>query len=100
MRYDQKIHLIKNGGTVYDYETGNHISEEPTQVEKWANISNQTEERMNVLYGKINEKSLIVRLLNHYDKPFDKIEYNGELYQVDSQRRLRREHVFHISEVQ
>lgn len=84
----------------YNAETGDYDDEKVTEVKRYACISNSGTDTINLVYGELKQGSLIVRLQNHHNAPFDRIRIDEKLYRVDMQRRLLNKHVFVISEVQ
>ena len=84
----------------YNAETGDYGDEKITEVKRYASITNSGTDTINLVYGELKQGSLIVRLQNHYNAPFNRIRIDEKLYRVDMQRRLLNKHVFVISEVQ
>lgn len=98
MRYDKEIYF-KSITTKYNYETGNHDLVQEKKDKRYANITNQNQAQMVLIYGSIKANTLTIRLQNHYTKPFDCVEIDGEDYQVDAQRILQHNHVLQVSKL-
>lgn len=96
MRFDKEIYFVTET-TAYNYDTGNYDDLHVTKVKRFANITNQSEQRMAIAYGNIEQDSLTIRLQNTYSEPFDYIEYNGKKYRVTSQRTVERRHILQVS---
>lgn len=96
MRFDTPVDFVKEQ-TKYDYNTGNHDALGITKTRRLANVTNQSEERMAIAYGDIEQQRLTVRLQNHYVRPFDYLLIDGAKYRVDSERKLRRHHILQVS---
>ena len=99
MRTDTPIYFqtVKEGG--YDKETGNHKPETVTEVKQWASVTDSGLETMQLVYGGFKQGSKIIRLLNHYDEPFDRIRIGLKKSRVDRSRKLRAKHTSVVSEV-
>ena len=98
MRYDTRIYFVKEGEDVYDYDTGDYITTEPTKEEAWANVSDTGTERMRLIYGNLKQGAITVRIVGKYDKEFDYIEVKGKKYNVDAFRTFRNDQAFNLSE--
>lgn len=99
MRFDTPIYFQTVKAGVYDTSTGNHGEDIIIEEKREAAVTSAGDETLNILYGTIKQDALIVRLQNHYDKPFNRIRIGKKAYQVDKARRLRAKHVFIVSEV-
>lgn len=97
MRYDTSVSFVRMQRT-YQPATGNY-DEEPVREIRFAAVMDTRTETMDLVYGGFRKGSLTVQLQDHYDEPFDFIEYNGRRYRVDAERALRTKHVFVVSEV-
>lgn len=102
MRYDTPIYFQKITQGKYDKDTGNYGPDTPVEVKKYASVTDSGTETFNIVYGKLKQGSLIVRLQNSYAERFDSIrigEDNGaKIYKVDAEKLKRR--VFIVSEAQ
>lgn len=100
MRYDKRIQFATDGKKSFNYSTGNRDQiSTSTYVDAWANVSSQSNEMMQLLYGGLNERSAIIRLQNNYDEYFDHIIMDEIEYRVDKEVKHRRDHVFYVSEI-
>lgn len=100
MRYDKVIYFCTNSAETYNETTGDYEAGEPDKVERYAAVLDMSEQRMNLVYGKIKQGALVIHLQNAYTDPFDYIEYNGRKYVVDAKREMRVKGFFTVSEVQ
>lgn len=99
MRFDKEIYFQTLTNT-YDPETGDYSSVAANEVQRFADISNTNTEMLQLVYGNIKQKSLTIRLQNHYDQPFNYIRVGSTRYKVDHTKQLRTKQVFVVSEVQ
>ena len=99
MRTDTPIYFqtVKSGK--YNEETGNYDPETVAEVKEWASVTDSGLETMQLVYGGFKQDSKIIRLLNHYDEPFDRIRIGLKKYRVDMSRKLPAKHTFVVSEV-
>lgn len=100
MRYDKLIYFVKLGKSIYNDKTGNYLREQPTKTPCMVSIMDTREERKQLIYGTLKQKSYTIYCLNHYNEIYDYIEIDGRRYKVDYSRKFRREHSFVVSEVQ
>lgn len=100
MRFDEPIFFQRVQPGEYDEETGNYGAETVAEVKKYASVTDSGVETMKLIYGDIKQGSFTLRLQAHYNEPFNKIRIGGKIYHVDFERKLRRMHVFVVSEVQ
>lgn len=100
MRFDRPVFFVKDGASELDPETGDYKDSDPVRTERIASVTDTTEQTMTLVYGKIRQGSLTVRIQNHYSDAFDRIEIAGKPYAVDYTRRLRHMQTFVVSEVQ
>ena len=100
MRYDTPVYFqsIKQGE--YDPSSGDYAADEVTEVKKWASVTDSGAETVNLIYGELKQGAKTIRLLNHYNEPFDRIRIGSDVYRVDFSRKLDTKHVFVVSEVQ
>lgn len=90
--------LVKQGE--YDASTGNYGEDIIEETKRYADITSAGAETLNFVYGGIKQGVAVIRLQNHYDKPFDRIRIGEQVYRVDFVRKLRNKHTFVASEVQ
>lgn len=100
MRFTKPVYFQKITPGAYNAETGNYEGITTEETRLFASVTYSGSETLNLVYGEIREDSLTIRLLTHYDKPFDRIRVNNKVYRVDMERRLQDKHVFVVSEVQ
>lgn len=100
MRFAKPVYFQKHTAGTYNEETGNYDGATVEETKLYASVTCSGAETMNLIYGEIRQESLTIRLLTHYDEPFDRIRVDDKVYRVDMQRRLRDKHVFVVSEVQ
>lgn len=98
VRYDKPIYFVSEGESIR-LPNGDWSDPIEVKTKAWANISDTGSERMTLVYGGFNKGSLTIRLQNHYNEPFHHIEVGDLKYLVDMERKLRRDHVFVVSEV-
>lgn len=99
MRYDTPIYFQKVTNGQYDQKTGNYKDDVVEEDEVLASINNTRTETNKLLYGSIKKSSITIHLQNHYDKPFDYIRVGTKVYKsIDDSIRLRRKHIFIVSE--
>lgn len=99
MRTDTPIYFQTVIKGDYDSNTGNYKPERVTEVKQYASVTDSGVETMQLVYGGFKQGSKIIRLLNHYDEPFDRIRIGVKKYRVDMPRKLRAKHTFVVSEV-
>lgn len=100
MRYDTPIYFQVVQPGEYDASTGNYGPETITEEKKYADVTDTGADTLNLVYGSLKQGSRVVRLQNHYDKPFNRIRIGKKLYRVDFSRCLRTKQIFIVSEVQ
>lgn len=99
MRYDKRVYFVKETKSTRNPDgtwTKPTLIKEP----RWANVSDQGTERMNLLYGGLRQGALTVRIQNGYNQPFDYMEVDGRRYNVDHRKTFRRDAAFEVSERQ
>ncbi len=100
MRFDKPIYFQRVQAGEYDAATGNYGADTVTEVQRYASVTDSGVETMKLIYGDIKQCSFTLRLQSHYNEPFNKIRIGNKVYSVDFERKLRRMHVFVVSEVQ
>lgn len=100
MRFDIPVFFqtVKQGE--YDASTGNYGEDIIEEIKRYADVTSAGTETLNLVYGGIKQGIVVIRLQNHYDKPFDRIRIGEQVYRVDFSRKLRNKHTFVASEVQ
>lgn len=99
MRYDKPIIFEKVTPGAY-LADGNYSEESVEETVAYADITDASEKTLLLVYGSLKEGSLVVRINQHHNSPFNFIRINGKRYKVDSSRKLRHIHTFVVSEVQ
>lgn len=98
MRFDKEV-FFESVQSVFDENTGNY-TDSVTEVKQYASVTDSGTQTMLLVYGKIKQGSLTIRLQNHFNEPFDRIRIGKKHYSVDMMRTLCRMQVFIVSEVQ
>lgn len=100
MRFDTPVYFQTVKAGEYDASTGDHGEDIITEEKRDASVTDAGIDTMHLVYGEIRQGVKVVRLQNHYNKPFDQLKIDGKVYRVDRQRRLRLKHILVCSEVQ
>ena len=110
MRCDTQIYFITDGERTLitdhnDPDYGGYAKATPVEAGMLADVTDTKTETQQLVYGKLREGSVTVRLNGHYLEPFDHIRIvNREtgvskLFDVDAFRHLRHRSVFICHEV-
>ncbi|WP_283650856.1 hypothetical protein [Ileibacterium valens] len=99
MRYNTKIELVHIEPGNYDPKTGNYSEGIETSKTVWADVTSTGIEKMNLVYGRITQGSLTIRLQQIPVFKFEKIRINGVLYQVDTSKFYRSKATLYVSKV-
>ena len=97
MRYDKPIYFQKLAPDRYDPATGNYIENEPTEVQKYADVTDAGVNTLQIIFGSVKEGAKVVRLQQPYIQPFDYIRIADRRYRVGFSRGNK---VFVCREVQ
>jgi hypothetical protein len=92
---DIKMYLVQTGeASAEPDESGNFPETEDTRIEKHARAYPMKVERMQMLYGGVNQSAMTIRTFSPITESFDHIEVdgNGNRYKVD-----RRNNQLHFS---
>lgn len=100
MRFDTPVYFQKVTPGEYDPSTGDYGSDTVVEERCFASVTSSGVETLNLVYGELKQGCFTVRLLTHYDEPFDRIRIGSKIYRSDFSRHLRTKHVFVVSEVQ
>lgn len=100
MRCDQIIYLCQNGRSKYNDKTGDYETSEPIKIKRYAHINDMGDEKMNMLFGKLTEGALTVRLNAPYADKVDYIEYKGTKYEIKQRKKLGTKESFHVAKAQ
>jgi hypothetical protein len=99
MRFDTPVYFQRIESK-YDATTGNYEAGIPSEVMRYAAITNTGDETLCLIYGELKQGCLTIRLQMAYTEPFDRIRIGEKFYKVDKVRQLRTKQTFIISEVQ
>ena len=96
MRYDTPIFFQRIQRGAYNASTGNYGEDSITEEKRYADVTDTGTEHLTLIYGKIQQGSLTIRLQRSYKVPFNRIRIGEKLYNVDFARHLK---TFVVSEV-
>ena len=104
MRCDKKVFFVTKGKRVLhehplDPEYGNYTEAADTAAEKMADVTDTQAKTQQLIYGRVSEGNITVRLNEVYDTPFDYISFGDRKYAADASRHLRRRSTFICHEV-
>lgn len=110
MRCDTQIYFITDGERTLitdhnDPDYGGYAKTTPVEAGMLADVTDTKTETQQLVYGRLREGSVTVRLNRHYLDPFDHIRIvdrntgDSKLYDVDASRHLRHRSVFVCHEV-
>lgn len=99
MRCDTQIYFVTDGmrELVTDPASenyGGYTTGATTAVGRLADVTDTQATTQQLVYGKLREGSVTVRLNGHHLEPFDHIRIGSVLYDVDAKRHLRHRSVF------
>lgn len=100
MRFDTDIYFVTETEGAYDASTGDYADADPQGIHKLANVTDASTETMQLVYGKIKQGALVVRIQGEAPSAFDYIRIGDKRYCVGYFRQLRRVATFTVSEVQ
>ena len=100
MRFDVPVYFQSITTGKYDPQTGNYDADTISEEMRYASVSMTGEETLKVVYGGVKQGSFVIRLQQHYRKPFNRIRIGEKSYNVDVAKMHRMKHVFIVSEVQ
>lgn len=100
MRYDTPVYFQTVKAGPYDPDSGDYGEDTITEEKRDASVTDAGIDTLNLVYGTIRQGVKVVRLQNHYDKPFSSLKIGDKVYRVDRARRLRTKHILVCSEVQ
>lgn len=104
MRFDTPVYFRQTIRGEYDPDTGNYAPNAAKETKLYASVTSAGVNTHRLVYGEIKQGSLVIRLQNHYDEPFDRIRIgegeSAKFYSVDMKRPLRSKQIFVVSEVQ
>ena len=100
MRYDVWVYFVKELPGTYNDQTGDYADGDTREEYRLANITDASEERMQLVYGRIRQGALVVRIQGGDPSPFDYIRIDGKRYRVDRTRKLCLGRSYTVSEVQ
>lgn len=97
MRYDKPIYFQRVRQGAYNATTGNYGEDIIAEEKRYADITDTVAEQLTLVYGKVKQESLTIRLQRPYKEPFNRIRIGEKFYNVDKARYLK---TFIVSEVQ
>ena len=100
MRYGTAVYFVKELPGAYDPQTGDYDDSGTREEYRLANVTDASEERMQLVYGKIKQGALILRIQGDDPAPFDYIRIGTKHYKVDRTRKLALGRSYTVSEVQ
>ena len=100
MRFDEPVYFVKDLPGQYNAQTGDYDDGDTQEVFRYANITDAGETTMNLVYGRIKQGALVIRIQGGLPGPFDYIRIGTKRFRADRVRQLRRLSVFVVSEVQ
>lgn len=100
MRFDTAVFFQSVTEGSYDYTSGDYNGDTITETQRYAAVTDAREETVQLLYGKLRQGVLIIRIQNHYAEDFTFIRIGTKRYQVDFRRELNHKQVFYVTEVQ
>jgi hypothetical protein len=100
MRFDKPIYFQRTTPGEYDATTGDYGADTVKETHRFADVTDSGVETLKLIYGELKQGVKTIRLLNHYNEPFDHIRIGNKTYKVDFERKLRTKHVFVAHEVQ
>ena len=99
MRFDTEVCFVKEYSGAYNTETGDYEEGVARKEYNLANVTDASETTMQLVYGKIKQGALVIRIQGERPEPFDYIKIGDRKYRADSTRELRRLSTFVVSEV-
>lgn len=97
MRYNVPIFFQRIEKGELDPNTHNYCENTVFEDKRFAGVTLSGDNTLKLVYGGIKQRSLTVRLLRPYTKPFDRIKIGENFYRVDFSRGNK---TFVVSEVQ
>lgn len=98
MRFDTPVFFQRIQRGEYDPDTGNHREDIVEEECKYADVADTGAETLKMVYGELKQGSKVIRLQNHYKRPFAQIRIGSKTYHVDFSRELRVKQIFVVSE--
>lgn len=100
MRFDTPIYFQRVVPGKYDEQSHNYGEDEITETEILANVADTGAETLKLVYGKIKQGSLTIKLQMPYKKAFDRIRVGDKFYTVDLSKTPRNQQILVVSELQ
>lgn len=95
MRYDKLVKIVYESEPSFNYSTGRYDNLVSKEIERMAHISDQSDESMNLHYGKIVEQALIFRFKGpKIERPINVI-YDNQKFSVTKTRATRDDYVIY-----
>lgn len=96
MRCDKKIYICQNKENEYDETTGDYIESPPFKIVKYANVNDMSDEKANLLLGKITANALTIRLNSPFKGDIDFIEIDNNKYLIKQSRIKKNKQTFQV----
>lgn len=90
MRTSDRITFVRIPESYYDPDKGGYIEGEPVETVKPCKLSALGIDRTQELFGSVDTRITIARLLHPYDNDFDHVYIDGKEYQVKRQSDYRK----------
>lgn len=100
MRFDTPVYFQRTTAGPYDADTGDYGADTIEETKVYASVTDSGIETLKLIYGGLKQGVKTIRLLAHYNEPFDHIRIDNKVYKVDFERKLRTKHAFVAHEVQ
>ena len=97
MRYDKPVYFRATVPGEFDKASGNYGEDTITEERRYASVTDTGAQMLTMLFGKVKQGALTIRLQRPYIKAFDSIRIGDTVYSVAFSRNKR---VFVINEVQ
>lgn len=100
MRFSTEVYFQQITPGEYDPNTGNYADDKVTEIKRYASVTTSGVTTMNLIYGKILQGSLTVRIQDRLNVPAEYLRIDQKIYRIDFRRFLAKIDVFVVSEVQ
>lgn len=87
---------MKVDGGGYDPEKGEYVEGETTRETLPCHLSPLGIDRTATLFGSMEQRVTVARLMQRYTKSFDRVEIDGETFSVKRPLHKRRRSVFYL----
>lgn len=90
MRMSDRITFVSKGESYYDPHRNEHIEGEPVYDTKPCKLSPLSIDRTQQLFGTMDKRITVARLLHPYTEEFDHVEINDKKYTITSKSDYRK----------